>query len=124
MAARVPDASLIAAFVFGEDRAAEAESRLGSARLCAPSLWRYELANVAWRKVQQHPRERDAAALGLALAMSLPVEDLDPDHAEVLELAIEHKLTAYDASYLWVARRLRAPLATFDRRLAAAASRL
>jgi predicted nucleic acid-binding protein len=31
------------------------------------------------------------------------------------------ELSAYDAAYLWVAGHLRAPIATFDARLAAAA---
>jgi predicted nucleic acid-binding protein len=41
----------------------------------------------------------------------------------VVYLADKMGLTAYDASYLWLARRLDAELVTLDRKLAAVASR-
>jgi predicted nucleic acid-binding protein len=40
---------------------------------------------------------------------------------EVLALAIRYQLSAYDASYLWLAAELKCPLATFDEKLATAA---
>ncbi len=39
----------------------------------------------------------------------------------VYALAEQYQLTAYDAAYLWLAAQLKAPLATFDRRLGEAA---
>ena len=36
-------------------------------------------------------------------------------------LALRYKLTAYAAAYLWLAAELKAPLATFDEKLAVAA---
>ena len=47
--------------------------------------------------------------------------DREPDSETMLTLARAHRLTAYDASYLELALRLGAPLATLDRALAAAA---
>ena len=44
------------------------------------------------------------------------------EHGEVLTLANTTRLTHYDASYLWLSRHLGAPLITFDRALARAAS--
>ena len=43
---------------------------------------------------------------------------------QVLALASATGLTAYDASYLWLARRLGAPLVTLDAQLARAAAGL
>jgi predicted nucleic acid-binding protein len=43
------------------------------------------------------------------------------DPIDVVALAEESGLSAYDGSYLWVARRLGAGLITLDRQLAAAA---
>ena len=50
--------------------------------------------------------------------------ELDNDHDEpnLLDLARRHDLTAYDASYLEVARRRGLPLVTLDRRLRSAAA--
>ena len=42
--------------------------------------------------------------------------------ALVLKLAERHRLSAYDAAYLAVARAERRPLASFDKRLRAAAA--
>ena len=41
--------------------------------------------------------------------------------ADVTALAAQYGLSAYDAAYLWLAVDLRAPLLTFDQRLARAA---
>jgi predicted nucleic acid-binding protein len=43
------------------------------------------------------------------------------DHDQTAGLALETGLTAYDASYLWLARRLGAELVTLDKALDAAA---
>ncbi|WP_254065926.1 type II toxin-antitoxin system VapC family toxin [Acidisoma sp. L85] len=46
------------------------------------------------------------------------MDEVSLDHGAVLELASETGLTAYDASYLWLARQLKAELVTLDRQLA------
>jgi predicted nucleic acid-binding protein len=38
-----------------------------------------------------------------------------------LNWRMRYKLSGYDAAYLWLAAELKAPLATFDKKLAAAA---
>ena len=62
--------------------------------------------------------------LALRTALALPLHWAEVDHSSVLDIAIKSRLTAYDASYLFVARELGASLATFDRRLATAAQTL
>lgn len=59
------------------------------------------------------------AALGLALNMGIRL--VEPNFIDVLRLAAETGLTAYDASYLQVARTLSVQLVTFDDHLDAAA---
>ena len=44
-------------------------------------------------------------------------------HKAVLDVALETGLPTFDAAYLWLARSLRLPLATFDPQQAAAARR-
>lgn len=54
---------------------------------------------------------------GFALRSGLGVEAVSVDADAVVELALSTGLTAYDASYLWLARRFGADLVTLDKAL-------
>ena len=120
MAVKVIDASALAALLFGEPEAETIARQLGDARLIAPALLGFELANVCLIKCRRHPDQRHALRRAFGLRDRLGVEEVAVDHAAALDLAAETGLTAYDASYLWVARRLEVELVTLDRQLAAA----
>ena len=75
---------------------------------------------------QKKPRigEKDATAF-LAMLMGAPIR-IDPQTignawVATIQLAIKHKLSAYDAAYLELALRLQCDLATLDRELQTAA---
>lgn len=87
--------------------------------LHAPYLLQYELANVALKKFRRG--FEDESRKGLQRALDIDVDLHRIDVQEVAALASQYRLSAYDASYLWLAADIRAPLATFDERLAAAA---
>jgi predicted nucleic acid-binding protein len=120
MRAVVVDASVAGAFAFGEPRYGEALALLRGARLLAPPLLIYELTSVARKKALANPPARAAITDALRFVLALPWEWVEPDPAQVLELAILTGLTTYDATYLWVGQRARSAVATFDNRLAAA----
>lgn len=120
MVVKVVDASALAALLFGESAADFVAGQLGGARLTAPSLLGFELANVCLIKARRHPEQRDALTAAFRLRARLGVEEATVDHAGVLELGSATGLTAYDASYLWLARELDAELVTLDGQLAAA----
>lgn len=121
---RVVDASALAALLFGEPEADSVAARLEGARLVAPHLQAFELANVCVVKCIRHPDQRAALRQAFGLRVRLAIEELAVDHAGVVELALGTGLTAYDASYLWLARELSAPLVTLDRKLEQAAQDL
>lgn len=118
---KIVDASALAALLFAEPEAATIAERLAGARLAAPSLLSYELANVCLTKIRRQPSQRETLRTAFGLANRLRVETVAVDHAATLDLAEATGLTAYDASYLWLARSLGAELVTLDRKLAAAA---
>ena len=124
MPARVVDASVVGAWCFGETRADEAFALLYDVDLHAPPLLAYELANIAWKKAELYGESPEMLQLGLRTARALPLHWAEVDHSSVLDIAIKNRLTAYGASYLFVARELGVSLATFDRRLATAAQTL
>ncbi len=120
MAVEVVDASALAAVLFGEPQGEAVASRLSGASLAAPALLHFELANVCLMKMRRHPADRDRLAAALRLLARLEIRTVEVDHAGVVDLGEQTGLTAYDASYLWLARRLGAGLVTLDRRLEAA----
>ena len=120
MTVKVVDSSVLGAIMFGEPELAQAEALISDAQLVAPTLLGYELANIAWKKAKRHPSKSADIAAALRLALELKLTHVEVDHGQVLEIALEKNVTAYDASYLWLARSLKAQLATFDRKLRAA----
>jgi predicted nucleic acid-binding protein len=119
----VVDASALATIVFLEPDAAAARDRLKRHQLAAPRLLVYELMNAAVKKLRRHPGQAALIRGGLSKALSeeFDISWSDVDADGVLDLSTETGLTAYDASYLWLARYLRAELVTFDSALETAA---
>jgi predicted nucleic acid-binding protein len=122
MPAKVVDSSAVAALLFGEPAAAEMTRRFDGATLVAPALLIYELANVCLKKIRAHSDSRDRLLLAFEVYNEMGINLVTIDPSAVLPLAESLGLTAYDASYLWLARRLGAELVTLDRRLARAAN--
>ena len=125
----VLDALLTLSWYFEDERTAAADAvldRVAGEGAVVPGLWRREVANgflTALRRRRLGAQYRDRALAELA---RLPMT-IDPDsdaHAwtTTLRLADAFDLTLYDATYLELALRRRLPLATLDRRLAAAAA--
>jgi predicted nucleic acid-binding protein len=116
----VVDCSALAGVLFQEPWMDQALQRLSGHRLYAPHLLQAEICSVAVKKARRGAGE--AAAEGLAQWQNVAVELTDFDVEQTFALAQRYQLSAHDASYLWLAERLCCPLATFDSRLAAAAT--
>ena len=124
MADKVVDASALAALAFAEPTADAVIDQIDGHRLHAPTLIVFELMSVAWKRGKKHP-----AAIGLFLDALEVLDGLGLrfrgiDQREVVRLGLSTGLTAYDATYLWLARALNMPLVTLDKKLGAHAKRL
>lgn len=118
----VVDCSILAAFLWCEVAAGEAERVMAGLALHAPVLLKYELANVARNKMRSGvPWEVACSGVDALGDQRLVFHDVEP--VDLLDIAARYGLTAYDAAYLALADRLRAPLLTLDQRLAEAAAR-
>ena len=117
----VVDASALAALYFGEPEADAVAGRLGEAYLAAPALIQFEMTNIALKKITKNPPTAPLVLRRLSDFLASPLEICDVDHGEALALALAVRLTAYDASYLWLARHRQCGLITLDRQLAQAA---
>jgi len=121
-AVKVVDTSALAALLFGEPEAEEVAGALDGARLVAPGLLGFELANVYVTKCRRYPHQREALLAAFQLRDRFGTQEIAVDHAATLEIALTTGLTAYDASYLWLARQLGAELVTLDKELQRAAA--
>ena len=122
MTVKVIDASAFAALVFGEPDAETVLQAVGSDRLAAPTLMEYELANVCWKILRRRPEQRQVILATYAARHLFELAEHPVNADEVVPLAEATGLTAYDASYLWLSRHLRAPLVSLDRQLIQAAA--
>jgi len=123
--ALVIDASLAATWFLPDEQndAADrimAELRVNPGR--APSLFWFETRNLflmAERRGRLQPGE---AATTMAQLRGFPILDEGTGSDQlILTLADRHRLSGYDASYLALALSQNLPLATLDKKLAAAA---
>jgi predicted nucleic acid-binding protein len=124
IAVKIVDASALGALLFGEPAADTVADRLRGGRLVAPALLGYELTSICLKKIRGNPEAHSDFLAALALWDQMGIEIVSVDHLAVLPLAERCGLTAYDASYLWLAQRLHAELVTLDRQLARAAGLL
>jgi len=123
----VLDASVVVAWAFADEEhpvAAAALALIRNDEGFVPSLWWFEVRNVLIVNERRgRLRETDTALFLRNLARLPIIVDRVPEEASVLTLARRHGLTVYDASYLELAERHAAPLATLDMALAQAAQR-
>jgi predicted nucleic acid-binding protein len=121
----VVDASVAVKIFVPEALSAEAQAvfaRFASengAELIVPDFFFIECANVFWKWVQRSAYSakaaqghlRDLTGLGLT---AIPAQVLAGD---ALDIALKHRVTAYDACYIAAAAQPRLPLITADERL-------
>jgi predicted nucleic acid-binding protein len=122
------DASVIVAWfvtdVMLTARALEVRSDVLAApdSVVVPAICWTEVAHALVRAVRRDrlPAEavEPAGAALRELMGIIPTREVDP--VEAMRLAVEQGIGVYDASYLVLARSLRRPLLTLDRRVAAA----
>ncbi len=124
MSVRVVDASAIAALLFGEPEAPIVAAQLRNGKLVAPPLLAYEVASVCLKKLRRYPERRDTLLAAHQLLGRMPIVETSVDLPEAVAIAEHVGLTVYDASYIWLARKLRSELITLDQQLAERASRM
>jgi predicted nucleic acid-binding protein len=113
----VVDASALAAVVFEEAETDVVAPRLHRASVHAPALLKFELTNVAWKKMRRATQEDRAAiltALDTALDPRRGIIWHEVHPIDVVLIARATGLSTYDASYLWLAGMLGADLVTLD----------
>src|SRR5450432_1300342 len=91
-----------------------------------PALWQLEVTNMLLMAERRKRLNASEVSQVLEAMDALPIT-LQPtlsfqQRSEILNLARQHNLTSYDASYLELSMRLGLPLATLDKSLQKAAT--
>ena len=128
----VIDASMALAWLFerqtpaDQQRANHLLEACGQSPWWVPGLWHLEVRNALLVAERRSVLNQPASDLFLARLSSLPFlteSDHSPERStRILGLARAHGLSSYDATYLELAQRLGASLASFDRDLNQAAA--
>ncbi len=118
--ALVVDCSVLSASLFQEETRDIALDVLFGKSLHAPYLLDHEVVSVALKKARLGwPEPVIARALADYAQQDIELHRTDIEAQQ--QLASRYQLSSYDAAYLWLAAELKAPLATFDEKLATAA---
>jgi predicted nucleic acid-binding protein len=119
----VLDASVTLTWCFADEATAHSNAVMRSlreSRAIVPALWIYEIENALVNGFRRKRITKKAIAEFRDALAKLPIDVQPPPSpwgrtAEVLhDIAVEHQITAYDASYLTIAVELGIPLATLD----------
>lgn len=97
---------------------------LSGFELHAPSLLRFEMASVCLKKIRLYPDRQAELAKMHARSLAVAIFEHDVDQVQVLDIAQKLRLSAYDASYFWLARALGCELVTLDEKLAKAFAKM
>jgi predicted nucleic acid-binding protein len=124
----VLDGSVTLAWLFQDEKDPYADAivaKLPGVEMVVPRLWHLEVANVllVGERRKRCSQADSAAWLSFLAGLPIVVDSATESQAwtDVISLARQHGLTAYDAAYLELALRQGIPLATLDAPLKAAA---
>jgi len=127
----VADASVAIAWVHPAQATPETDAMLdrlsAGDSLVVPALWPLEVANALTVLRRRRKLTPDEARTAIEIIRELPAV-IDHEAAAVaftrlVDLASEHELTVYDATYIELATRRQLPLASNDARMKQAAIR-
>jgi predicted nucleic acid-binding protein len=117
----VVDASVALSWCFPDEKSDYADSVLIALKgdsLIVPAIWPVEIANAVWvgeRRKRIKPIDvRNFEDLLWDLTIVEISHSVAESMANLLPVARKHNLSAYDATYLDIALRRNAPLATLD----------
>lgn len=124
----VVDASTALAWCFPDESSDYADAvlvALEGKTIIVPSIWPLEIANAVLvgerTKRLRQPEIQRFTALLEGLLLTQDSQTVGEHIGNVLPLAREYRLSAYDAAYLELSIRYEAPLATLDGKLQKAA---
>ncbi len=115
----VVDTNVIAYLLIEGDRTNRARSLWrGEPDWRVPPLWRHEFLNVLATFAKRGGADlADTTQLWARAVDTIGSGEIEVDMSAALELAVTGQISAYDAQFITLAKRLRVPLVTEDKKL-------
>ena len=118
----VVDNSIVMSWCFEDEQTAHSRrilKDLNTAEALVPALWPFEVANGLMTAERRKRITLDEVIIFLGFLKQLPIQIehislKDEGWLACYHIGRDHHLSAYDASYLYLAVREKIPLATFD----------
>jgi predicted nucleic acid-binding protein len=92
-------------------------------KLITTSLFAYEFHNVLLKALKIPTKDLHKFHNTLC-NLTMETRSIDGNEVEIYKLASEHRLSFYDASYLWLSINMKLPIATYDKALLHVANNL
>jgi predicted nucleic acid-binding protein len=120
----VADVNLLAyALINGEHTETASAILVRDSNWAFPYSWRFEFRNVLAMQIQHRGMRLEHALLIWENATSLARQhEFSTDPNLIFDLVVHFPITAYGAEYVALAKHLRVPLVTFDRKLVVSAA--
>lgn len=111
------DASALMAVILEEpEKASIVEATVGYEAL-APGCIRWEVGNAFSAMAKRGRLASEEALAALKVFEIIPLQELEVDLGEALEMALRNGIYSYDAYYLTAAKRYRIELLSLDQRM-------
>lgn len=111
------DASAVLSVILEEPEKAAILKATAGSEAKAPGCLRWEIGNAFSAMVKRDRLAVSESLAGLRIFETIPIQEVDVNLEEALELALKHQIYAYDAYYLTAAKNHRVPLLTLDGRM-------
>lgn len=113
----VVDASYVLSWLMPDEN--HPKTRVG--QKIAPSLLPYEVVNALRSAVSRKRINEELAQKLLGEFLGWEIDYQNVDSEKILEIAVKHNLSGYDAAYIYLARKMKCELLTWDKKLASMA---
>ncbi|MDR0910278.1 MAG: type II toxin-antitoxin system VapC family toxin [Spirochaetaceae bacterium] len=110
----VIDASAIMGILLDEPAKASIVKSAEGCDISAPSIMPFEVANALSREIRRNRITVEQSREAFRIYKTIPINKVKINYESTLEICYAQKTYAYDAAYIDLALRLRAPLLTLD----------
>ena len=111
------DASAVLAVILEEPEKASIVEATAGYEAKVPGCLRWEVGNAFSAMAKRGRLEPDETLAALKVFEIIPMQEVEVDLAEALEMALQNDIYAYDAYYLAAAKKHRVELLSLDQRM-------